>query len=441
MTLSILVLSLCGYHTYVIFQYTRITALVTAAGLILLFYSLDYAVKKNEKYVSFFIGIVLTVLGSLLRFQMFAVTVVLIGSVIGLNVALKCFRKKKNIRGYVVAFGITCLLCCVFYGVDKLSYTTNNEWATYQAFNEARMELWDYGFPEYNENRHYFEKIGISESDYNFYKTWNMDEEVLTVESIQQIEQLKNPKEFELIEFFKIFPKAFKKNDVFWMFLFLAIVMILINWKISFFPVLLFFIVMIFEAYLYYQGRWGIARVDYGIWIAASLGLIYNLLDRFANVHQEKVRYKLIAIVGIGVLLWGNFTPNPTIIDGETSESKEFYREIIKDKEHLYVVLESAPRVYYSFEFWEPSELNELSNIYNAYGWEFNTPTKKHILDQYNIENIYRDSIDNSKVYFVVGDGQKEMLLTYISENYDERAVLVYEKEIDGIDILSIKTK
>lgn len=39
----------------------------------------------------------------------------------------------------------------------------------------------------------------------------------------------------------------------------------------------------------------------------------------------------------------------------------------------------------------------------------------------------------------MISDEQKEMFLTYISENYNKRAVLIYEKEIEGISICSIK--
>lgn len=441
---STAVLLFLGYYSYVVFQYSRIAPVVTAVGLLLLFYGIEHAETKCEKRICFVVGTLMAVWGSLVRFQMFAVAVVLAGGAIGLYKVWTIWKAKetdwlKQIGTYVAVFGTVGVLGLGCLVVDKMSYSSE-EWKYYNEFNAVRTELWDYGFPDYAENADAFEAIGVSEKDYEYYQTWNMDEESMTIENLQTIADKKPEKSFNLFGYLSVFPKYFFSISVFIVFLIVSIIALDLSWKNLYFILFEGAAIMVFEAYFYYIGRYGIARVDNGMWMVAVLTLVYAISKDLVKVEDALALTwkKVIFLVGaVAILFVADFVRVPLVLDGIVNESKTFYEEIKKDDEHLYIMTAKAPKLYYGFDIWEPSELGELSNVYNAFGWEFNHEVKSAALDEYDISNIYRDTINNEKVYFVTND-ENEILQTYIQENYDANARLVKVREVEGVAIYSL---
>ena len=80
-----------------------------------------------------------------------------------------------------------------------------------------------------------------------------------------------------------------------------------------------------------------------------------------------------------------------------------------------------------------------MSNVYNTFGWEYNVEVKHDILENYGITNVYRDCIDNEKVYFI-GGINSVMLEQYIRENYNADAKFYPVKEFQGNYVWSIRT-
>ena len=101
-------------------------------------------------------------------------------------------------------------------------------------------------------------------------------------------------------------------------------------------------------------------------------------------------------------------------------------------------MLVSAPEICYNYEFWEPGKIGDFSNIYEAYGWDFNMSVRKNVLKKYGVSNIYRDSINNEQVYFVTDAEQGQMLQTYLAENYDKEASLILQKRMQETYIWSV---
>lgn len=442
---STALLLFCGYYSYVVFQYSRIAPLATAGGLILLFYAIEHAQSKVEKTIGILVGALLAVWGSMLRFQMFALAVVLVGGVIGLYKVWQIVKEKqsdwvKQIGTYVLVFGTVGALSLLCYVIDGMHYSSDEEWSKYQEFNKVRTELWDYGFPDYEENQEAYESVGISENDYNYYLMWNMDEEVMTIENLQVIADAKPEKTFDALKFFSIFPKNFLGLGVFVLFLVLSVVAIWLNRKNVYFVLLEFAGIMVFEAYFFYINRYAIIRIDTGMWMTAIVVLLYAMSDDLAKLRDRSWKIAAVALGLVTSLFVADYCRTTVMTDGVAGSSKAFYEEVEQDEEHLYIMLSDAPKIYYALEFWEPCELGEFSNVYNIYGWEFNVKAKKAVLEEYGIENIYRDSIDNEEVYFVTGESQSQMLENYIIENYDANASLVCEKVIDGVSIWSVHT-
>ena len=440
---STLMLLFLGYCTYGMFQYSRIAPVVTASGLLLLFYAIEHAEAKCERKICLVIGTIMAVWSSLIRFQMFALAVVLAGGAIGLYKVWQIFKEKKKdwlkqIGVYVAVFGTVGALSLVCLVIDKMQYTSD-EWQYYQEFNQLRTELWDYGFPEYSSNEEVYNSVGIDELDFDYYECWNMDEEYMSIETLNAIVDAKPDKTFNLIGFLSAFPKRYFILSVFILFLILSIAAFGINWRNIYFIFFEGMAVMAFEAYFYYINRYGIARIDNGMWMVASMVIMYVISDAARLEEIWNVTWKTVAlsVAAIGIIFVADFVRVPLEYEDETGSSKTFYAEITTDDEHLYVMTSEAPKLYYAFDFWEPSQVGDFSNVYNIYGWEFNHETKKSVLADYGITNVYRDAINNESVYFVAHE-QREILQEYIQANYDSNAYLKTVKVVDGIEILRL---
>lgn len=439
LVVSTTMLLFLGFYTYGIFQYSRIAPVVTAAGLLLLFYAIEHAESKRECVICLILGVLMAIWGSLVRFQMFALAVALVGGAIGLHrvwMILKERRKDwlKRIAVYVVVFGTVGVLSLLCLVIDKMHYMSE-EWQYYQKFNVVRTELWDYGFPDYEGNEEAYKQAEADYIDCVYYQTWNMDEEAMTLENLQMIADAKPEKHFDLFGFLSIFPKYYFSITAFVLFLVLAVIAFGLNWKNLYFILFECAGVMAFEAYFYYIGRYAIPRIDNAMWMVAVMTLVYAMAGDIKAIKKSfKINWKQVVFsIGIvGIIFVTDYARAIIALDGVVNEAKSFYEVVKEDDEHLYIMMAKAPKIYYAFDLWEPSELGELSNIYNSYGWEFNHEVKKAVLDEYNIENIYRDAINNENVYFVTGP-ETALVELYIQNNYDPNARLVATEDIYGV--------
>lgn len=440
---SAVLLLFCGYQTYVHFQFTRVAAIAGVAGVILLFYAIEHATDKFERRVTLVVGAILAIWSSMIRFQMFAMVVALVGGAIGLQRVWSLLQEKKDgwqkkLGTYVVVFGTVGVLSLGLYAVDR-SYYSDGEWAEYIEFNEVRAQLVDYGFPDYFENYDLYQSLGINDNDIEFYGTGNKDSELFTLEVMQALLDAKGSPEFSIRAFLGMYPKAFLSISVFNLFLIIAAIAIAVDKKNLYYVIYEFGMIMLFQAYFYALGRYGILRVDYSMWIAAVVALLYGMADSLEE--YKAVAYKWVAaVVAIAFIICNAYISNTPIgYAGVVGYSKSIYEQITPDKSHLYITFCRTPEVYFAFNFWEPCEKGELSNIYASHAWEYNSPVKEDILENYGIENIYRDSINNEKVLFIPGT-QTAVIQTYIQQNYDENAYFEQVMDVFGVPIYSLKT-
>ncbi len=89
------------------------------------------------------------------------------------------------ICGYLGVFLSICILLLASLSLDGIAYSSP-EWKEYRRFFDARTEVYDFtGVPDYEENKAFYEKAGISEeqvsllTDYNYYLDESIDADLL----------------------------------------------------------------------------------------------------------------------------------------------------------------------------------------------------------------------------------------------------------------------
>lgn len=444
LALSTIMLIFCGHHMYILFQFSRVTAIGTIGGMTMLFYALDHAKEKLERNICLVAGGFLTIWASMMRFEMFALSVALVGGALGVYRVFVLWKTKvsdfkKQVITYLAVFGTVGVVSIGLYVVNQVTYQSDDTWREYTEYNKLRADLWDKGFPDYDSNVALYESLGISQDDFTYYINWEMDEEVLSLDTLRTLVAAKAPKERSLSEFFSMFPRDFMPLTVYVLFLVTGFVAIALNKKNIYFVAFEFVAVMAAELLFYYTGRYGFPRVDSGMWIAAFIVVIYGMAGDFDEYKSKIGRWALASVAVAWVLNAAWLQDFEHIQLGKVGSTKEAYQEIMQDKEHVYIMLTKAPSVYYAYNFWEPCGVGSLSNVYNTFGWEYNVEVKHEILENYGIKNVYRDAINNEKVYFIGGENSV-ILEQYVRENYDANAKFYPVKQINNVYVWSIRT-
>lgn len=251
-----------SYEGYIKLQYTKTAGIVSAAGLFLLLYAVECEKISRGALLG---GSLLACTGFMYRKnQFFAEAALMTGIAVVLLFRLRKSgaQKWKRLARYIGSAVFLLVLLGGLELLDRAAYSSE-QWQDYTAFNEARTELFDYGFPKYSDNEEAYNALGIDKTACSLYRSNNyMDTEKFTTEVMEQLISLKTPKAFNrafLSDFFQEFPVKFFTIPSFYCFLLIAVYWLL--WgehRLTDFVTLLYeaAIVGCLYLYLYYEGRY-----------------------------------------------------------------------------------------------------------------------------------------------------------------------------------------
>lgn len=439
--LAAVVLSFSAYEFYVKLQFTKTAGIASIAGILLLFYSLQQRIHFKRNIV---VGIIMVIVGSWYRFEACLLSL-MVFSTLGVIVIVNNVRKKKlNIQEYILVFGITIILIFGFKILDSKVYERNQDWCEYKEYNEKRANLLDYGFPDYSEFQKEYKKLGISENDFNMFRSWTFaDPEVFNVDLMDKLISLKPQKKMDFkffADFLKLFPYAFLYEK-----LFLASMILFIIWFLdkNGEKYIIFYIVMIIFSYnlfLFYKGRYLLHRVDVVLWMAFLCLFAYLIKDLHLVNMKEYGRY--VASLYLIIVL---FTIEPYLTSIKTkddttnkiNESKQMCEMIGNNKDRLYFTIASDNRLV-CYRPYDSMQKGLYSNVYALGGWGIQMPLTNQILENYNVYNPFRDIVNNTAIYLIADEVQLKRIVLYIQEHYDDQAYAVLVKSYDGYNFYKI---
>lgn len=167
---------------FVVVQYS-VTSGICMAGALFLFLT---APKTDKPYVFFrrnLLPLLLVVLSFMIRTE---VCIMLLPFLLLAGLVRWCGEERfftvVNFRKYITLI-VTALLCMsAVYSLDMVAYR-GSEWAGFRNFFDARTKLYDfYGLPGYEDNREFYESIGLSRESYTLLENYNfaLDESIDT---------------------------------------------------------------------------------------------------------------------------------------------------------------------------------------------------------------------------------------------------------------------
>ena len=182
LTLSICLISIFGLDAYILFQFTKTTAVATVFGVMLMFYSLGKEKGTKGRSIPMTVGIILALLGGMYRYHEFlAVGAVVCWIIIDpLTDAIKCgdvgvkYRIRRAFET-VRPFILLLLLFGTVRMIDSAAYK-DPEWKEYKEYSKARVQIMDHGLPHYDMFEEGYKTLGISEDFYYQIRDWNFND-------------------------------------------------------------------------------------------------------------------------------------------------------------------------------------------------------------------------------------------------------------------------
>ncbi len=420
-----------SYEGYIKLHSTKTAGIAAASGMFLMFYALAEEKIRKRALVS---GIMLSCAGFMYRQnQLYAVGALMTG--IGLYLLLElrhqnAGRRLKKALVYFGAFGGMLLMVFLLYKAEKWAYCSP-QWQDYMEYNLARASIFDYGFPEYEEYEETYLALEIDKNAYELIRKWNhLDTEKVTTETMQTLNALKDPVVINrafLREFLKTFPAGFFTIPCFFCFGIVFVYWLLwgrLKWDSV--VTVLYELAAVMAVYfiLFYRGRYLRNRVDVGLWLAVCLVLLW--------IYQEGKSY-FTNRVGLAILLtvfcsvqpsWRKYWRSNAGDDVKLQKKIQKQLDIVaEDKEHLYITKIGALALTEAYGVFDYIPFGIAENVFPLGGWPGSTEMFKNLAAKYDVENPFRDLINNEKAYLV--DNNIESTLQYLRTYYDETAEAV----------------
>ena len=432
-----------GYECYINMQYSKTAGVAAIAGILLV-----YRAVKEERIKKFMLalGVILTVSASLYRFKMFCMMLPVIGSIILVDCLRNASHKNCKLLIKCCIVFIPILVICMLGEVyDRKQYADNSAWNEYREWDNLRIQLLDYGFPDYNENREVYEKLNISYNDMVLFTYWDYaDSEIFTPEAMRQLIAVKEKQQVSMD-----FVRGFFTEDILQFVSYpyiIVLIMLVAFWILSgaenkalISTATLFFLAIQF--YFYYTDRFLMNRVDMSLVLGLCLIFIFNI---------KKSTYKGLKFCVIGGLTGAAFIVAFQFVGNlsgpqvkKEKNAKQIYDLIASDKDHLYiaenVTSDSLWTSAYQIGDTVPKGISD--NYLVLGGWRYPTPLVKKIMKRYHVKNMYRDLINDGRYYLICNEECKYNVLNYLQENYTPRAEMYLIKNVNGQAFYKVRSR
>ena len=474
---TIVLYAFFGVNHYATASFTLTAALLSVSGLFCLF----HFVMKDKSIIGIIVGIVLSVFGSMYRFNVFITVFFIFGLyyiVYNLVISKSKFSLKMkkffNLK-FIVAFIL--LITCAFSCKTISSFVYNfPEMQYYSEYTSARSNVYDYYIPTYSEAKSDYDKIGVSENDLVMLQKLYMDDEgAFSIEKLKSIDQVKS-KYYKSISLFTTIKNMVKiealdalfgfndKGMLIWIFA-IALIILLITMKkrYYFIPIVLLFGVGVIYLYLWIIQRC-VYRVVYGPVFAAVLCMIYSInvkdirewVKKFYNKMYSNITMKkrvhagflafvlLFSAVVLPISFHGNL-----YMEGASSHP-DGYDEMIS-------YIKSNPDKKFEFSKVSMPTVKDqcenplIINVPNSYkntitfdGTYYRDISSNKAIKDFGTNNLYRNLINNDNVYFVDSKQSTDMKYfeIYLNEHYskDNTIKMIPVKTIGSYTFYSVTT-
>ena len=446
-------------------QFTKTAAIMACTGVFLAIDSISSGKINWGKYIG---AVLFMLIGMMYRSDMAFLSAAVSMTYLLYHVTKDKFEIKKAILSIAPVIAGLIFGAVLSFAGNKI-YTSDTNWAEFEVFQNDRSTLFDYYFFDYGLFSDICDANGLSEENVHHYISTNdfADPDIFTMKAAHELaEARRNMQVFDKfpLESFveKVMPIGMiKKYDWFKMSIAIAILLILLDKRQLIWTVINMLGVTAIEAWLFWNLRFMIERVDISIVFTAVLsslliGADYAEKAPEIKANTDKGRMQLgysvtttvlvCVVLGVSVAHFANEVSEnyqESVKRAESmSEAEEICTMIENDKEHLYVrsILCDNPWEC-AYSIWANPESTFVDNVLLLGGWMTYSPITDRIKDNYGVSNPYRDIVNNDKVLLLSISANPQGTVDYINRNYGYNAELELVDEIGKAEIYRIVTK
>ena len=481
--MSFVMLGFFGVNHYETVAFTRMPALMCLAGLLCVFH---YTNKKEHWKLWTVIGVVLVLLGSLYRFLIFEVSVVVfvfyyIGKSItdyfGIDKSLRCLKDFLHIAlkpKRIISLSVAVVLCFAVHYASYAIYDFDADYNYYRQYTSARSSVYDYDIPKYEDAKEEYNAINIDENDLELLKAGYFDQNgALSLKQLQSINEIGKKYRKTSNSYIGILKlmliseignvRAVWKNGTieivnngrvaggkgvvyFLIGILLLLFIVLMKKRYLFIPILLGIISLALYYYLWIDNKVPF-RAVYPILIGFTVLLMYSfsydgLRQRFQKRNKcfKKKAVPICIILIFSMLFsgWGVYLS--TIYNQYIDFHSDYYNQVNLykyfeiNKNSKYVIARNCPEHTLTDNIYFTEENPKYRNYEVFSGTYYNLPFIRERMERFGTENMYRYLL-SEKTYFVVyaEDSHADMMKAYLQKYYSNGKTVDY-KIVDTID-------
>lgn len=434
MAVSLLLLLFFGADAYCVISYTKTAGVCAVGGMALL---LDAAEARERSLTALSLGVLLSLFGFMLRAMEFLPCFGLM-AVLCLRPLWSIFAEKagagsrlRRAGRLLLPFLSVVLLAAGLYALNEWAWS-REPWTVYHEYDRLRVAYSDYGRPAYEEMPEAYEALGLSEADVQLLEEGNyFDPELFTGALMAEITEARQrrfppPTPGECLGLFldRALPGFFGNLYIYGFLLTLTLWLAAGDHSLRGWLCLAGEGALFVLAYLYliYRGRYLVARVDLGLFLAVSAALALTLDGE--RLRREPMLTLLALLLALGTSHYLTRESYRSAEAEDKSAARAACEELLRDTRHVYLAkLDTVPEGLWSP--FEPCGQGYWDRIVLLGGFDCLHPTIMDNLAKYGVKNPYRDCVGNSRVCLI--EDNIALTLRYIHEHYDggARAELV----------------
>ncbi len=445
LALSSALMFVYGYECLIVINFTKVSAMAAAAGVFLVFAAM---MDEEKKFLWPLSGAFLIMTGYAVRINE-GLGVGLSMTSGGVYLFLRLFgkemrgRRLKMIRRYLVCLLPVVVLLGVARASDQYAISSSPERAVYKEYQDLRTRLMDHGFPDYDENREVFERLNINENAWKLYKAWDYyDTEKFSADVMKELAQVQPAGSItkETVKgFFELFPDRFFRNPMFLVYLGIIFLLILCGRRDTSVWVAIvyqFALLMAVELFLYSDKRFGLSRVEMGLWLGACLTAILMLDERAFHLERRAGLLIMAAVLAFVQPSWSvNYRRQTTARVRKADKKFAEVSQLTSDKDHLYIFNTGDYMAAWAYLPFETVKEGSLTNVLPLGSWCAKSAPFVKSFEAYGVTNPYRAMVENEKVLVVASN--EKTILTYLQDYYDPDCRAVKVGDVGGVGIYS----
>ena len=389
------------------FQFTTTASMLALAGLIL------FSFNGKARII---LGLTLLVISSLVRFEACMLVIILF-----VPLLLKKYIEEKNYKEIkYISYAIAAI--SLLYGVNYLTYQTDNEWAAYYQYNKIRGEINDNPNSQRIQNNLPGE---VEKIDYELLISFFPDYGKMNLEKIKSIEKSIDDVSF-LSKLKNIYPSFRKHTQIILIILFLSLVLCLENKKSNYLFILLSLFMFLFIAtFISFSGT-----LKLRVLLSAVMVLVYSFFILSNNPKPNILVVSAIILMTYLSALFMNRTRN-IVINNNSFEATNFQmqKKMVEDysKKENQILMPIASSL--SIQFYPVFNVSKKikENSISLGGWLTGIPyNNEKVFTHLDLINKNAVFVSNESFNFVAGKLKENYKINY---GIDASILIEFENE------------